>query len=984
MILTAPMKNFALSLFALAFYSAVFAQAPLLQRQVCTTGSQEGFADVITKVHMRTSDGNIITGGTTNFSFSWFIGKLDKNLNWIWQRSHTTPDTSYVMSIQPGIDGGFIMASANHCRISCSSYGMYGNGWDGMLQRFSNNGDTVWQKALGGTGADFINYATKADDSGYVYIGKSSSTNGQLASAFIAGQAVRGRIWLGKVAANGIPLWNRTFGGNSTLDHGVIVKPTPDGGLIAGANIYSTTLNGVGNHGSCDIWIAKLNRNGVVEWQRNYGGSNEDKLADIEIATDGYVFAGTTKSWDGDALRPFRDSINVSGWVVNINSQGNIRWHKGLKIGSEMHIKDIARTAHNGWVMTGHTFGLSHHPNPALGRQVFVTELDQAGNTLSNTILGGTGDDQGSNIFPENDKQYIISGTVKSNEREITCGNVDGAIWTARLGASNTIKGTIYFDANSNGVKDAGERWASGVRVNSTGSSTVSTVSNAVGFFDLLVDTGAYHTTVLPPSNFTVSPSAHVSFFAGYNNNDSISFALQPIPNKQDLVINAIALGAARSGFTTDYQVLYKNVGTTTIPSGQILFKKDNRLTYLSSSRTVNATAGDTLKWNYSNLAPGDTGAIWLRFRLLQPPAVNNGDTLRFVAIITPVAGDLTPQDDTAILRHRVTGSFDPNDKLENNAGVIQPEHITDGKYLNYTIRFQNTGTDTAFTVVVRDTLDMKVDPATFEMVSGSHNYDLSINNNRQLVWTFNEINLPDSNINEPLSHGRIVYRIKPVNTVAVGDTIHNTASIYFDYNLPVVTNNAFTTVKSQPIVLPLHTLSFTGARTPAGSKLQWTTQGEYNMDRFEVERSFNGIAFQQIAKATPKGNRQSIAKYDFTDAEANGNERYVWYRLKLLNKDASFTYSKTIRLHLTKSDALSLYPNPAQSVVYLQVAEPVYGNIVAIITDAKGTAVYKQVINQPAGGTRLTVPLPSLSAGNYTISLQAGAKQYVQKMIIQ
>jgi len=108
---------------------------------------------------------------------------------------------------------------------------------------------------------------------------------------------------------------------------------------------------------------------------------------------------------------------------------------------------------------------------------------------------------------------------------------------------------------------------------------------------------------------------------------------------------------------------------------------------------------------------------------------------------------------------------------------------------LFYHINFQNTGTDTAFNIVLRDTLDTDLDILTFVPGSGSHSYTYFIDDARELTFTFADILLPDSNVNEPGSHGFVEYAIRPKTSVSNGTLIKNTTGIYFDFNPPVITN---------------------------------------------------------------------------------------------------------------------------------------------------------------------------------------------------
>ena len=144
-----------------------------------------------------------------------------------------------------------------------------------------------------------------------------------------------------------------------------------------------------------------------------------------------------------------------------------------------------------------------------------------------------------------------------------------------------------------------------------------------------------------------------------------------------------------------------------------------------------------------------------------------------------------------------IVDSYDPNDKRAVPSG-IRAEHFTrEQSELEYTIRFQNTGTDTAYTIVVVDTLSEHLDLSTLRMGVTSHPvaWTLSGRGKPVLTWRFEQINLPDSNRNEPTSHGFIKFKIAMKEELPRGTVVNNQAAIYFDYNSPIITNTVFNTV---------------------------------------------------------------------------------------------------------------------------------------------------------------------------------------------
>ena len=151
------------------------------------------------------------------------------------------------------------------------------------------------------------------------------------------------------------------------------------------------------------------------------------------------------------------------------------------------------------------------------------------------------------------------------------------------------------------------------------------------------------------------------------------------------------------------------------------------------------------------------------------------------------------PQDDADpvidIYCEEVSGSYDPNDKRGYPNGVTNMNYIQPNQQLQYVIRFQNTGTDTAFTVVIRDTLDTDLNIFTVTPGVSSHSYEFRMYGPRVLEWRFDNILLPDSTTNSAGSNGFVTFHVEQNPNLAPGTVINNDADIYFDYNDPITTN---------------------------------------------------------------------------------------------------------------------------------------------------------------------------------------------------
>ena len=221
----------------------------------------------------------------------------------------------------------------------------------------------------------------------------------------------------------------------------------------------------------------------------------------------------------------------------------------------------------------------------------------------------------------------------------------------------------------------------------------------------------------------------------------------------------------------------------------------DPLLTFESASLAPTTVTANTLTWTGAAAVAGyDNSPISVQFSIPADPQLI-GTVLTTTFSASQAAPETDLANNTTTITRMISGSYDPNDKLVQPAGLFNLETDT---VLNYTIRFQNTGNDTAFTVVVRDTLPQQLDVTTFRLGATSHPCTYTLAANGIVTFTFDDILLPDSNTNEALSHGLVDFSIRPMQPVALGQVITNTANIYFDFNPPIHTPEASVTVVDQ------------------------------------------------------------------------------------------------------------------------------------------------------------------------------------------
>lgn len=442
----------------------------------------------------------------------------------------------------------------------------------------------------------------------------------------------------------------------------------------------------------------------------------------------------------------------------------------------------------------------------------------------------------------------------------------------------NSITGQVKYNTSADGCATGASFVNRRVTANN-GIYDYSTYTNQYGFYRILIpNSGDFTTSALVNlgANFTSTPASVAITSSGADvNYYGTDFCISSSANVSDLNVMLVNINQAIPGFEANYRIYYTNNGSTDLNGSIQLVYQNGKVTFDTALPAQNSATSNSLTWSYSNLLPFESRYIDVNFTVLTPPTVNAGDILNFTVTANPTAGDATPTNNVFALNQLVRSSYDPNDKT-----VLEGAYITQSQaseYLHYVTRFQNTGTYYARTVSVKEALDPKLDWTTFQPIGSSHNATVEIKNGNELTYTFPDIFLSYESYNEPESHGWLVYKIKPKSGFTVGDIASSKSDIYFDYNLPIVTN----TVTTQISVLSTSEFvknNFSVYPNPATSFI--TIENKGNLD-FEYEIfDING---KQLVKGTDANSKQvdiSALQKGFYFITINAKEGKSVYKL--------------------------------------------------------------------------------------------------------
>jgi hypothetical protein len=290
-----------------------------IQWQKALGGSKEEEAQCI----RQTNDGGYIVVGYSNsndgdvtgnhgYSDYWVV-KLNESGEIEWQKSLGGTGNDEAYSVQLTKDGGYIVAGSTFSNNGDVS-GNHGN-VDYWVVKLDSEGEIEWQKAFGGSGADYGGMVCQTSDGGYIVAGTTGSIDGQVSGAYGYGDG-----WVIKLDQTGTLQWQKVLGG-SDQDGASSIFQTSDGGLVLSLSTTSNDGDVLNNDGGADIWVVKLSGIGNILWQKTLGGSQAEVPGGLQPTLDGgYILCGYTESNDGDVSG---NQGNQDFWIVKLSPESS-------------------------------------------------------------------------------------------------------------------------------------------------------------------------------------------------------------------------------------------------------------------------------------------------------------------------------------------------------------------------------------------------------------------------------------------------------------------------------------------------------------------------------------------------------------------------------------------------------------------------------------------------------------------------------------
>lgn len=784
----------------------------------------DGFGNVINSGSFTGTlniDGNIFSSGG---GLNQYIIKRDINRNYIWGKVLTCGKVTilhgiYVDNSNNIYVSGFFGDSLNPTTLNCNPFPLTNtNGFSTFIIKYDPSGAVLWSRAL----KTFPSSATMAPFFGIAGNGTSRITILSAVKSvpvFTVGTSIinpaNGCAFYAQIDNNGNWLHGDVFG----IPTGDLF--TPSVAMAANNDVFiSGGFRGTLNLGAAGTltaaisnprdFVCKANSTGGFAWAQVIPNTNIAKNEVIAVNND-VLMMGTFTSTLALASTTINAAPGLNSiYYGKIDNAGNWLW---LKKYGDRNNRFFAATKNNNKIyISGGTessvltntintlvlnYTLTMSPGTPTTNPCFVIESDLNGNPKKGAVCYlGFSTTNVNDIAAANGRAYmtgVLGNTINIGNYTLTGAPINAYNFVGTYADSaSLITGRTFYDMNSNNMYDAGDiNYPTNLKVSS---STNTLVAYSNGLYKIPVNIGTFTTSLAgtPPLYYTAGgPSSYVSTFTVTGQLDTANhFFYKPIANQNDLKVK-ITMGQMRPGFVGTGFLNLTNVGTT-VKSGTMTMVLNPSISVISSTPAPLSITSNTVNYGYTNLNPTAINKYVFTYSLSNT-AVIGTKAKSYVYATDPL--DLTPADNSDTANVTVTGSYDPNDKRVMPEGNITPLFVSSGNYLDYTINFQNTGNDTAFTVIIKDTISNFLDLSTFQFVASSKPVLIDINANI-IDFKFYNVLLPDSNVNEPASHGFVSYRIKPKSSAAIGDVIKNTAFIYFDFNSPIVTNTTNTPIQ--------------------------------------------------------------------------------------------------------------------------------------------------------------------------------------------
>ena len=359
-----------------------------------------------------------------------------------WAKCFGGHETEIARQIVQTTDGGYLVLGSTTSWDGdvVGLHDSVANFQDFWLLKLDASGGIVWKKCIGGSEKDFPTGIIKTKDGGYALCGYTWSTDRDAAGNINFYSA---DFWVLKYSATDTLQWQHTYGGYQD-DKAFSIAETTDGGYVVAGNTASPDGFVTGLHGMTDFWLVKIDSVGALKWQKCFGGSaNETANAVVQTSDGGFVLCGSTNSSDSEVTGTRIDISGRNSWdiwVVKTDTVGHLEWEKTYGGSQNDYGYSITQNKDGGYTLFGKTDFGRNDSGYYFYDDYWLIKVDSAGTVLWQQGYGGSYYDEATTMTPCKDGGYLLAGNTWSDDREVSGNHGGFDAWLVKIDSIGKVE----------------------------------------------------------------------------------------------------------------------------------------------------------------------------------------------------------------------------------------------------------------------------------------------------------------------------------------------------------------------------------------------------------------------------------------------------------------------------------------------------------------------------------------------------------------
>jgi Ricin-type beta-trefoil lectin domain-like/Secretion system C-terminal sorting domain/Bacterial Ig-like domain (group 2) len=1093
-------------LLVLSFTTAtVQAQAPAIQWQKVLGGADSESANAVDATTDggsilvgTTGSSNSGDVGTNHGGADIWVIKLSASGAVQWKKllGGAADDVGY--SVQQTTDGGYIIVGDTHSSNTGDVGSNHGFA-DVWVVKLNASGTILWQKVLGGSKDDFATSVQQTKDGGYILTGSTQSSN----SGDVGLNHGEQDIWVVKLDALGIIQWQKVLGGTQR-EEAKTIQQTTDGNYIVGGFTTSPTSGDLVDSGSAwgSAWIVKLNASGTILWQKViWGYSGKAEVNAIQQTTDGgCIVAGYLDSYSYpiDSL----PGLSADFWVMKLDALGTVQWEKFFGGEEDDYARSVQQTTDGGYIVSGYTKSSNSGNSGVSIPGNLIVKLNASGNvewkkSLSDSSPEGFYSIQ--SIQQSADGSYIFAATTgaTSNSGDFV-GTNHGMrdIWLVKLAPPCSFTPSVSGSSSVCTAAKIQLTGSAGTARWSSADSTVATVSQTglvtgvfQGFFNYGRNEYVYQRSVdifytvtqggctsvvtksvrvsappalpivviLDPLGATVKGSIKVMTyepsvsFSLNNNSFAQDYSNFPYTTFNDLTVGTYKLKRERNDCQIEQDVVLKEHVVAFDPNK--CYRIVNKSTKKSLAIKDASQAEGAQIYQWSNKIAAE--------QLWQIKKQADG-TYNFVSTSSGKLMDVTDNspagycaegtiiqqftaDGTSSQKWRIEMQGDRSFKIYN-ATCNKPLRVENNSFADgANVGIKNDFGTLSFQWLIEEApcyTALNFDPAKcYRIVNKATNKVLEVKdaaqidgaqiyqwasspNRKQQLWQFKasyEFNIIAKNSGKLMdvvdntaagycAEGTIIQQFTADGTYSQKWALEPQAGVGSYFKIRNLTCNKYLRVESgstadgasvgikndfgtdafiwslqlancttgAALSATSETFAFEARASEGRAKLQWITNTGFKNDYFEVERLNANGSFEVLNRLNTEGGTE-LKSYTFTDNDPLEGDNF--YRINAIsNGNTPPQYSEVKKVSFSKNDGISVFPNPADDYINIDLRKYEGQRVALSFYNSVGLMVKKQTIEKVSAAPQ-RVDMQGFGTGSYLLRVQSEGKREVTRL---